>query len=396
MNRFYLLIFLIIPTFSGAQTFTLNKGNVKEPGYFTVIDYQNIRGKVIVNATIANNSYRFILDTGAPTMITKKVFDQLGLTTTSHLPIKDGNNRPDSLIASQLREITLGGIVFNDVPVLVANDPLLFDCHKVDGFIGSNLLRNSIISISPKEMKLTLTDQVEKLMLNQRHAADLVLNKSQSSPYISVRLKNKKSAAAMVLFDTGMEGLYDVALEHYRLLEKGNIFKVSGKSNGNSTLSLNGAGTDTLQYRLHLAELQINSAVFRNVNAQTTASGNSRIGSELLDYGKVTVDYLNKKFYFEPLQTINDAAKDQFPLAMTIKENKLVVGIVWQDSLMGKVKIGDQILRVDDKDYSKFDTCEFINGKSIFEGKEQVTLTIVDANGESHSLVIRRSAPLHR
>jgi len=391
MRTSYLVIFLLIPIFSFAQSFNINQGSVKKPGYFTKIEYQNVKEKLIVNAQIRKKTYRFILDTGAPTMISKAVFEELGLTVIQSLPIRDANGRPDSLMVANLSEISLGGVEFNDVPALVSRDQMIFDCFKVDGFIGSNLLRNSILSISSKDHQITLTDQIELLKPNKKQSADLVLNKAQRSPYINIKIKKSKSASAMVLFDSGMEGLYDVALKHYELLAKENIFTVLAKSNGSSTISLNGVGSDTLQYRLLLPELNINGTLLKNVISHTTASENSRVGAQLLQYGIVTLDYLNKKFYFEAFENDVDVFKALYPLAVTIKDNKLVAGIIWDPKLMDKIKTNDQILKVDGKDVSKINTCEFITGNSIFEGRDKVILTIKNSQGEIEQLEVKRS-----
>lgn len=383
MKKIFFLIIFFFPFLCRAQqTFTMNQGIVKLPGYYTEIGYENVRDKIIIKAVIGKKTYRFIVDTGAPTMITQTVFDELKLAVLKKLEINDANGSADSLIVTNISEIKLGDVMVNDIPALVAKDPLIFNCHKVDGFIGSNLLRNSIISFSSKDHKLILTDQVEKLSLNKKQSADLILNKAQSSPFIDIKLTGSKSGTLKVLFDSGMEGLLDISLKHYAILEKKNIFTLIGRAMGNSTLGVNGIGRDTSQYRLNVKAMNINGALLKNVTMQTTASDNSRIGSELLHYGTLTLDYINKLLYFNPYTDNIDIAKKVFPISVTIKDKKLIVALIWDENLQKELSVDDQILFVDDKDYSNIDPCEFIVGNSIFEGKNKLVITVKNKKGE--------------
>ncbi len=381
MNKIYFIFLFLIPIICDAQIPTLNQGNVKSIGYFSEIPYENVRDKIIVSAVIGQKTYRFILDTGAPTTITKSLFEELNLPVLNKLPVIDANGQQDSLLITSLNDISLGEVVFKNTPVLIAKDAFIFDCHKVDGFIGSNLLRNSIVRISYKDLKITLTDMVERLALNKKQSTDLVLNTVQSSPYIDVRVKGRKLATARVLFDSGMEGLYDVSLKHYALFKAHNIFVEEGEGMGSGGLSLNGNGSDTTQYRLRLPELNINGAILTNVSAQTTASDNSRIGAELLHYGVITLDYKNKKFYFDPYEARKDLTKDLMPVSVTVKDKKLVVAIIWDENLKDKIAINDRILAVDEKDYTSFNPCDFVVGNSIFEKKNKVMVTIENSKG---------------
>ena len=58
--------------------------------------------------------------------------------------------------------------------------------------------------------------------------------------------------------------MFDLALKHYAILEKENIFDELAKSRGLGTLGLKGVGKDTTQYLLRVLELNINEAIFKN------------------------------------------------------------------------------------------------------------------------------------
>lgn len=64
-----------------------------------------------------------------------------------------------------------------------------------------------------------------------------------------------------------------------------------------------------MRYRLKADELGIGAARFKDVTAETTM-GMSRIGTDLLYYGKVILDYRKRLFYFIPNQP--DAEPDMY------------------------------------------------------------------------------------
>lgn len=392
MKKIYFILLLSLVTFCSysQKKFTLNEGDVAQKGYFTEIEYENIRGKVIVKSTLNGKVYRFIVDTGAPNVITKALFKELNPTVLSKIQAQDGNGKMDSITVVRLNEITLGNVVFNGVPALVSNDSFIFDCHHVDGFIGSNMLRNSIVQFSSKDHKMILTDQASKLPLNKKYASDLVVNLAQSSPYFKVKVKGEDKGIVELLFDLGMEGLYDLSLRHYSILEKEKIFTVLAKSKGSRVMSLNGIASDTTLYQLRLPELNVNGAILKNVSVQTTASSNSRIGSDLLKYGLVTLDYKNKKFYFDPFESSVDLYKKELPISITLKDNKMVIGVIWDQKLKDKVSPGDQVVAIDDIDYSNIDPCNLITRPSLFEGKDQFTLTLQGKDGVIKKVTINK------
>lgn len=393
MKTLYFFIFFNIVTSIcySQQKFTMNQGATIQKGYFTEIDYENVRGKIIVNGSINGKNYRFIVDTGAPNIITKALFTALNPTVLSKIPIKDSNGKMDSLTVVQLNKIALGNVVFDEIPALVANDSFIFDCYKVDGFIGSNMLRNSIIQFSSKDSKLILTDQLEKLALTKKHSSDLFLTETQSSPYFKIKVKGQNKGTIELLFDSGMEGLYDLALKHYAILEKKNIFTVLAKSKGRKSIGFHGSGDETDQYQLRLPELNINGAILKNLSVYTTASENSRIGSDLLKYGFVTIDYKNKKIYFEPFEASIDLYHKSFPVSSILVENKVVIGVIWDEKLKSQINLGDELITVDDVDYTNIDKCDLLTKKKIFEGKDRAELTLRGSNGVIKKIMVSKN-----
>jgi predicted aspartyl protease len=383
MNKIYVL-FIAFSSFSFAQNIDLNKGNTKEESYYTEIQFEYVNGKIIIPILINEKTYRFLLDTGAPNLITKKLAETLKQKSLQEIKVSDANDNKSSMNFVELPNITIGNVVFENSVALSSNDDgnLVFDCFNLDGFIGSNLLRNSILQIDTRNKTLIITNDEKKLKLNKKNSIELSLIGNQSSPYIWIKLKGKNSGKEQVLLDTGMKGFYDISNRNYSLLKNENIFKIISTGIGSKEIGLFGNSKDSEQLKIFLPEMKISNSSFLNISTITTNDKNSRIGIELFENGIATLDFKNKKFYFDQYGINTDLNEKQLGFSATILNQKLSIGIVWDEKLKDKIFSGDEIIEINGKNYENYLLCDLINKKSIFKEIEIVNIKIRNKSGE--------------
>ncbi|MEO4005138.1 retropepsin-like aspartic protease [Flavobacterium sp. CAU 1735] len=381
MTRFLCLLFLLfIPIQHKAQSITLNQGNTLQKDYFAEIPFENIYNKLIIPVVIENKTYRFLLDTGAPCVITSELSNVMQSKFLSSINIVDANGKNDTMKMVAIPALSLGGITFQDIPALVNDNKMIFECLKIDGFIGSNLLRNSILQLSSQKKSIIITDNPSRLNLRKKYASKLYLYDTQSSPFIKIGLKNKKEASEELLFDTGMNNLYDMSLRAYDILKEANLFVDIEEGYGNASIGIFGNSEDTKNYRFTVPQIKINGTAFKNMTIETTNDKNSRIGAELLNHGLVTVDYKNKYFYFEPFNESYDLKEKQIGFKPTISNEKLVVGIIWDDAIKGTVGIEDEIVQIDDVNYDNINYCDIVTQPSPLRNKNKETFKVTFRN----------------
>jgi hypothetical protein len=374
-----------------AQTFSYNQGGTQQVNYYTQIPYENIQGKIIVTVKINGKSYRFLLDTGAPNIISSKLFKELQPSILTKQLISDQSSKKDSMTIVSLDELMLGDVTFNNIPSLVS-DNIISQCFELDGWIGSNMLRNSIIQFSSIDHTIILSDYKDKLLLDDKQSSKLELSQNQSLPYFEIKLKDKKSISQKVYFDSGDDALYTLSNKIVHQLKKKNIGKVTAEAYGNYTMGILGNAKNSTQYRLNIPSININNALLQNVIVESTSHPYSRIGSKLLDYGVVTLDFKNKLFYFKPYQDTTNLEEKKWSINPTFKDGKFVVGVIWNEILLkDKVNIGDQILSIDGVDYTNISLCSSLKQESPFKNKNQITLSLKDCyNGLIKNVVIER------
>lgn len=316
-----------------------------------IIDFEYINQKIIFPVKINKKTYRFCLDTGSKTSISENLSRELVSATKSYFHISDGNNKHKSIPSATLDHIKIGSLTFKNVEVLTYSLEGAFACFGYEGYIGSDLLLDQIIQIDLKAKKIYLTKNINILKIDPSSGQEMVLVNDQKSPYTWMKIIDEnRSIIDYVMIDTGMKGLYDLSIDTYqRTLEKKEIIKLVAKGKGSSTISAFGLEDVNEQWLYRYPTLSIGGIRIKNYVNKVSYALNSRVGSKLLDYGVVTLDFINKRFYFDPTVSEVELEPKKKYFSSTFLNEKFIVGIVWDDALKNKIQFGDQILEVNGK-----------------------------------------------
>lgn len=377
-----LIIFLLVSIKINAQEkISANQGYVENKKYFNEIQYEDRNGKIIINVQIENKSYRFLLDTGAATAISEKLQSSIKLQKLGNIKMTDQSGLTDSLEVVSVSEINIDGIKFRNIPAFVAksDSDIFFPCLEIEGIIGSNLLRNSTIQFRPKEKKIILTDKSKNLKLKKRNAVEMIVTQNQSSPIIPIKLiKDNQVGNEFVLFDTGDKDFYVSSNRSYTQLQSQvDIYDIIAKSIGTFSVGFFGTASENEHLLLKIPNLRIGNIDFHNVFTKTTYDETSRIGSELLKYGNITLDYKKKRFWFESFQRNKTIKLNEkpWPIEPVLNnQNEIVVGIIWDESLIDKINVGDKILKFGNINYESMSHCEIMNSTFNVENSEAILI----------------------
>ena len=363
-----------------AQRVNLSKLGDVPRNYYEEIPFEFVSEKILIPVEIEGETYRFILDTGAPNVVSKRLFEKLGGKAVSSLRVSDANNQSSQMNVANLSEIKLGNALFKNIPALVNLDDsnVVFRCFQIDGLLGSNVLSTSVVQFDLPNKKVILTDQRKKLQLDNANREKLELVGKQKSPYVWIEVIGEKTGRERLLVDTGAADLYDLSKAHYATFSKLPIFQERGTSVGGSSIGLFGAGAKEEHARLLLPALKLAGHPFRNVVLETTNDDNSRIGATILKHGLLTLDYKKKRFYFEPFKEetlMDDRARG---VSLTSDGKHLLIGLVWEEELKDKLSYGDVILQIEGEDY---EVCDIIARREEFKAADSVRYLIQPADG---------------
>jgi predicted aspartyl protease len=376
MKHKLVLILLLINSLIFAQ-FNFNQGTINLKQYYEVIPYQTEIGKIILPVTINDKTYRFLLDTGAPNLFSPEVLKDINSIEGDSIKISDANNLNEYMKSVVVPQLKIGNLTFENQAGLVYDfdKHILMKCYNIDGIIGSNLFRKSIIKINSQNQTITITNKIKQLKIENK-PMKMVLVNHQLSPYIKLKFigKDNKKASDMVLIDTGMDGLYDMSKRAYSIFEKYNIFNVIGTSTGIGDLGLFGSGSATEQKLLLVETTFLNQYVLNNVVISTTSDNNSRIGLDFLKHGNYTFDFINKKFYFEPVNRVELGLRPKFQTSL--QNNKVVIGLIWDENLKTLMNSGDEVISIDQENISEMSLCNYLAHKKDWKNKKKYIIKI--------------------
>lgn len=342
-----LLLVLIASLFfvsnSKAQTFGFNEGGFQEENYLIELPYENIRSKIIITVEISGLPKRFLLDTGAPMAISERVYQEINPPILSKQEISDIHNKKDSLLIVLLNDLKLNNSLISGIPTVVIKESILKECFNVDGLIGSNALRNSVIQFDSKSKIIRIASDISKLNIGAAKETDIVLDR-QSSPILKIKIG--ENISEMLIFDSGADEFYSMSNENLKKFKKAKGFEILAKSDGSNSIGLYGVADNTQTFRLVIPGFIFNDVEISDVVAETHSDENSRIGAKVLDYGILTIDYQKKKSYFEPFEQPLKSNEKFWTVNPSFTEDKLVVGKIWTKELKKKISIGDHIVSI--------------------------------------------------
>ncbi|MES2274800.1 MAG: retropepsin-like aspartic protease [Bacteroidota bacterium] len=389
MKVFTLFVLLLaLCMISQAQKFTYNQGTATTKNYYAEIPYENVSGKLFVDVEIGGKKHKFLLDTGAPTSLSKEIVDEAKLAVIQKTSVMDVSGQVDTINVVTSGEIRIGNVGFANIPAL-AMIPEWYHCWGVDGVIGSNLLRNSIISFDDKKHLMILTDQLGKLpFLNNKNSAKLTTNTDiQSTPTVKFTLKNNVNLA--LEFDTGDNVMMRLTTFVMDQLIKMGVCDILQKGFGANNYGLHGLQKSAEKFMVNIPFLTIANTRFDHVTTTVNSTGIPGLGTRLLDYGIVTLDYIHGKFYLNADNPAYDLTARQWPFQATFASDKLIVGLVYEKAAE-QVKIGQQILAIDGIDYTKVTFCNWTTIKPMLEAKETALFTIKDEQGDIKKLQLSK------
>ncbi|NLN24151.1 MAG: clan AA aspartic protease [Bacteroidetes bacterium] len=394
---FIFFLFLTCGALVAQASFNLNQGYVETNNYFQTVSYENRNGKIIIEVQIEDKPYRFLVDTGAVTVLS----ETLQKTVTTHhlgsIKTTDQSGLTDSLNVVFIPEIKIENIKFKDIRSLVAKDnsALFFDCLEIDGILGSNMLKNTIIQFRSGEKKIVFTDKSKKLGLKRRHGFKMKVSQGQRSPYLPVRLlNNTQEGNEYVMFDSGDNKFYAPAqhiVEQFQ--SQATIYEILAESSGSFSIGFFGTAENNEHSLVKVAELTLGNITFEDVISPTIYDDNSRLGAALLNYGILTLDFEKERFWFESFDTKTtiEYKESVWPIHPVLNnQNELVVGIIWDRSLDDDLTIGDKILKFGNIDYEAMSHCEIMNSTLKVETDEALLIYQDQNSGEIKELLLRQ------
>ena len=362
---FGILLFLIVVPLSAQQ--------VK-----SVIPYRMVGGKMIVDMTINGQVRSFIFDTGGQMALTGELCEELNIPVVDSVKVTDVNGKevglPRVVVSSLMTPDER--INFSGAPAMKLSTPSPFECFHADGLIGSDLFKDLIVEIDGKAKTITVTSAEKSSTVSLRKM--LPFSGKGFMPIITLQAGAGNSLVA--LFDTGCPSFLSLKNRDYENLRSSGAFQVMSEGIGGG--SIGGMTESKISDRVDLPLLSVGPTKFKQVTAETATPPYTLLGVKLLEYGKVTIDYPRRRWYFEAYEQEFDMTSKHYNVNLQVKDGNLVVATVWS-AMKDVVEVGDKVVKINGKPAGKYDFCEsIISGIPELKEKKKTKLTILTKDGE--------------
>lgn len=327
---------------------------------------------------------RFLIDTGAATIITKKVANDVALKESSKKSIITDDYESHTVYGTPCR-FSIDGFEFKSIRTNVTDEIDLgigVFCDVV-GIIGSNLMKQCIWRFTSETVEI-YPNKLTPDILSQYNKEKLILQgNNKSMPYIVTELVRPRATA---LFDTGDNGLIQInkiSLPYIPIQEK-----ISGYGKHTKRLLSHQDSPDTLKYEA----IKVEKLTFAGLNisypiAYIEEDNESwAIGSEFFYYFDTILDFPAKSIYVKQIKNeYSNNAWNSFGLSLCFEQGNIIVAFVWDNSpaSLAHIKPGDMVISINQLQSSNLkslSSCEVYKKIQNELAKDKITITLQKRN----------------
>lgn len=350
---FIVLIFFTITVSAQGRKF-FDKGEVILKNSVEKINLTFENEMPLVQVIINGKSYQFLFDTGAPTVISHSVYNEMNLKKKHKSKVEDSQENKQEQIFTELPEMTIDQVIFKNVGAMVMDlQGHEFGCLKIDGIIGANQMAKLFWRINYSENTLEATGDLKNFRVEDYETVFKFFSLSQKTPIIGSKILGKK---INLTFDTGFTGGIKILDSEY---DSKNTTVKSVETFGVNSIGAFGAGKPVSSYHFRPKELELAQHKFQN---EIVTTGNSSLlGNEFLKKFKFVIDWENNKIYLHRI--IDTPSKMQsFGFAYRFIDLKAKVVLVFQQTNF-PIQIDDEILSINDTSFENLNdvsSCEYL------------------------------------
>ncbi|MCW4470477.1 aspartyl protease family protein [Flavobacterium sp. MFBS3-15] len=349
-------------------------------------------GQIIVPVVIKGKTYSFMFDTGAATIVSSDLKDELGMNTIFSNNMADGSGQVEVMRFYGIGDLQLGPVVFKDV-VGTAIDMKKFEklfCMKLDGIFGTNIMRTCHWKIDYKAKTITFSD---KRIRPEGEVTEIGFTENFSgSPLIEQVIGRYSFHSTM---DTGYNGGFKIRDSLFFDTRKSKDIKMV-RGRGKSSMTLFDSKID-YEYAAILDTIGLGGHLLKNQFVSVAAGDSYLIGNELFEkYGTVILDWHKKKLYLGAKDIKEDKYFKTLGISPLYIGDALHVGMVWENSVAARngVEPGDAIISINgipSKNMQQEQWCAIVDLLRNADADIKVPMVVQGENGEEKQFVLEKT-----
>jgi hypothetical protein len=375
-----LLIGIVIHLTYGCSvewTEAIRSGEVAKNEFRENVKIEIQKGLIFLPVIIEGKEYRFLFDSGAPFSISNHLQKDFEFKIVSKGNIKDSDHNRKKVLWAQVDSINIGDVSFTNQTAFIGDfdaNPL-YKCLKIDGIIGSNLLRHCNWTIDQKHQSLTLFNDIGEDDLKGCFTIPFTSD-YQYIMYTDISVG--QTTVRNVLVDYGSNGSIALNDEIFTTLKNRNIIGETRIEKGVQQSGIVGKAVDLRREIVYSDSVHIDSIYFKKVMLRTGKTVS--VGNRFLSRFKVTIDWNNKKLHLLENTEIPDSIHFyEFKLGYSASQGVHVLSVVENSNAYNEgIRPNMKVLKIDELDFeSGNDFCDYVS----HEPGDKMFLQLIDSTG---------------
>lgn len=348
----YILIFCFFYSFfscAPSQIEMLRGGAIENAVYRDTVSFNFDYNLPIITIEIDQVNYNFLLDTGAPSVISPELFVKLNLKKKLTSKIKDSNNISNSEIFTQIPQMKIGNLQYTNIGVYVIDlrKSFALKCLNIDGIIGANQMAKSYWKLDYENKLCVISNDLPKSEIENYEIVNFIPKNGQLTPLVDIFIDKIKFGN--VIFDTGFNGA--ISLPNNKSLDS--VFEKKVELYGVESAGIYGLGTTKTFVEALLPFVILDSLVLSKQSVTFSDDPSMVIGNEVFKNYSIIFDWNLQKMYFKKNANLSSKKTSEFisfGFGFIKNGDKIEVVKLIKNSEAEKkgLLIGDEVLTIND------------------------------------------------
>ncbi len=354
------------------------------------IHYEFIQDKIVIPVIVNGVKVKYIVDTGGQTGTDwEHVKAMGGVATGASNAISDHNDKKQLYQMAKVKNVQLSpNYMLAEMKTMVLPVIGSFKSIGVVGILGGDAFAQSVVTFDAREQimvinypyrpdRLKITDGVEMFPGSTHHS---IIN------------MNLGGVEKRVLFDTGADGFLLLTADDFKDIEDAGRGEKTAHGFGINGVGLEGLSKPVEMSKVNVKEVTVLDKKFTNAGSVISDKSTTIVGVDLLEYGKVVIDYMRNRFYFFPFDSeISDlgGATKTWNVSILPANERFEITTVW-DSMKDVVTFGDQVININGTDITGFPMSQPAVDSVMNAIRSDVGYIVVLKDGKKEKIEIRR------
>ena len=354
------------------------------------IHYEFIQDKIVIPVIVNGVKVKYIVDTGGQTGTDwEHVKAKGGVATGASNAISDHNDKKQLYQMAKVKNVQLSpNYMLAEMKTMVLPVIGSFKSIGVVGILGGDAFAQSVVTFDAREQimvinypyrpdRLKITDGVEMFPGSTHHS---IIN------------MNLGGVEKRVLFDTGADGFLLLTADDFKDIEDAGRGEKTAHGFGINGVGLEGLSKPVEMSKVNVKEVTVLDKKFTNAGSVISDKSTTIVGVDLLEYGKVVIDYMRNRFYFFPFDSeIADlgGAPKTWNVSILPANERFEITTVW-DSMKDVVTFGDQVININGTDITGFPMSQPAVDSVMNAIRSDVGYIVVLKDGKKEKIEIRR------